>query len=60
MTKYTIAVNAGEYLSGLYDAKEEAQSAAFDLIMNYGVLSVLNLTAKELEEEWVKRKSVNG
>ena len=51
MTKYTIAVNAGEYLSGLYDAKEEVQSAAFDLIMNYGVLSVLNLTAKELEEE---------
>ena len=36
MTKYTIAVNAGEYLSGLYDTKEEVQSAAFDLIMESG------------------------
>ena len=33
------------------DAMFEAVGVIEDQIMNYGVLSVLNLTAKELEEE---------
>lgn len=32
--KYTIAVNANEYLTGLYETKEEAKAAAFEMIMD--------------------------